>query len=249
MKPRSGIKKKCLEILYMENKQNSFNVQDQNSDASILSLTFVCHSDQGSIASDGLLRLEEEKPLTALNCALAVLVCVWMFLYLCVRGNPSYRFLGFIKWIIFVLFFQRETSKLSRLGSSFFLSLCLKLSKRWKLKRSTSSWSSRWKSAWGSRLWTLIIKIVNTDQHEERDCERWSSRLWTLIIKMIVMTKGMGNAMMMLLINWSTRMRTRTMAFMMMQKKTTLQKCSWWIGEQGWAWGWRPEQWWSWERG
>ena len=74
MKPRSGIKKKCLEILYMENKQNSFNVQDRNSDASILSLTFVCHSDQGSIASDGLLRLEEEKPLTALNCAL--LVCV-----------------------------------------------------------------------------------------------------------------------------------------------------------------------------
>ena len=74
MKPRSGIKKKCLEILYKENKQNSFNVQDENSDASILSLTFVCHSDQGSIASDGLLRLEEEKPLTALNCAL--LVCV-----------------------------------------------------------------------------------------------------------------------------------------------------------------------------
>ena len=75
MKPRSGIKKKCLEILYKENKQNSFNVQDENSDASILSLTFVCHSDQGSIASDGLLRLEEEKPLTALNCVVLVCEC------------------------------------------------------------------------------------------------------------------------------------------------------------------------------
>ena len=105
--------------------------------------------------------------------------------------------------------------------------------------------------------------MVNTDH---QDGEHWSSRRWTLIIKIVITMRWLWWPRkwgMIWWCSWSMMSKDEVededqmrMAFMMMQKKTTLQKCSWWIDElmnmdeheddaldeQGWGWGRGPDE-------